>query len=352
MCKIFKISLKPLDWFFFGGEKTFNNGIKDSYYANSEMYPQQTALLGMLRYQFLKENGLLTRNDFIPDAKAVEALVGNSSFCAIDSEQTFGVINELSPVFLENEGGMVVRMPMTQGYDLTFDPNVKVSLNGKKKNVLINDNGTFDPKKYDNYLKWKNSDNPLDFSDIFVSRTKIGITKNSQFDESNDDGFYKMEMLKLKVPYRYVFYASLNASLPSGFVYLGGERSCFKMEVEQVQDFDNVKDAYLSSHPSKSQDKQIGRIELLSPTYIADVDKLNEYCIFHWSYMQPFRNIQQAKSGNGKLNSGLVSYHRKQICYNMLTAGSVLFFAEENRKKVEGLIDNPHFKKIGYNYYI
>lgn len=348
MSKIFKISLKPLDWFFFGGEKT----LKDSYFAKSELYPQQTALLGMLRYQLLKEKGLLTRNDFTPNVADVEALVGKSSFCAIDNEQTFGVIKELSPVFLENEGGMVLRMPLTQGYNLTFDSNVMVSLNGEIKNMLINDNATFDPKKYENYMKWKNSDEPLDFSDIFVSRTKIGITKNSQFDESNDDGFYKMEMLKLKVPYRYVFYASLQENLNSGFVYLGGERSCFKMEVEQVQDCDNVKDAYLSIHPSKSQDKQISRIELLSPTYIADVDKLNEYCLFHWSYMQPFRNIQQAKSGNGKLNSGLVSYHRKQICYNMLTAGSVLFFAEENRKNVEGLIDNPHFKKIGYNYYI
>ena len=54
--KVFKVTLEPKDWFFFGGSSTFDNGTKTSYIAHSLLFPQQTALLGMIRYQLLKQN--------------------------------------------------------------------------------------------------------------------------------------------------------------------------------------------------------------------------------------------------------------------------------------------------------
>ena len=92
-------------------------------------------------------------------------------------------------------------------------------------------------------------------------------------------------------------------------------------------------------------------IELLSPTYVEDIDELENLCNFHWSYTSAFRNITFNKEGKGKLNSGNVSYNRGEVSYNMLCAGSVLFFDETNRNEVERLLSNEHLQSIGYNFY-
>ena len=48
------IQLAPLSDFFFGGEATFGQGQNQHYFVRSNPWPQQTTLLGMLRYELLK----------------------------------------------------------------------------------------------------------------------------------------------------------------------------------------------------------------------------------------------------------------------------------------------------------
>ena len=60
------IKLTPLGEFFFGGDVTFGKANKRSYYVQSRRFPQQTTLLGMLRYELLKKNNLLSPTDKIP----------------------------------------------------------------------------------------------------------------------------------------------------------------------------------------------------------------------------------------------------------------------------------------------
>ena len=40
-----------MDWFFFGGERTLDDGKSADYISHSNKFPQQSALLGMIRYQ-------------------------------------------------------------------------------------------------------------------------------------------------------------------------------------------------------------------------------------------------------------------------------------------------------------
>jgi len=129
---------------------------------------------------------------------------------------------------------------------------------------------------------------------------------------------------------------------------LGAERSCFKMNVEPQVDATGVCQIYLDNHPSKSER---GRIELLSPTYIENLDALNDICDFHWSYQSQFRNLAMVKDGRGKLNSGAISYNRKETSFHFLSAGSVLFFEESERGRVEDLLNDKHLQDIGYNYF-
>lgn len=66
MSKKYKITLTPVDKFFFGGDMTFQVGTNEkdsfneqfsSYIIRSAMFPQQTSLLGMLRFLILRNSG-------------------------------------------------------------------------------------------------------------------------------------------------------------------------------------------------------------------------------------------------------------------------------------------------------
>lgn len=366
--KVYKVTLEPKDWFFFGGGSTFDNGTKTSYIAHSILMPQQTALLGMVRYQLLKQNHLLFGHGGKPDDDQVIKLIGEKSFSmGDDNQKSFGGIFGLSPVFIEEyeENGekRVVRelfpVLLTNSYNLSFKDNVRVFMTDREKALLVDDHGSFDAKKYDNYMKYGDKiHQTLSTYDIFETRMQIGITKNTDYkpkEGEKEGNFFKQEMVRFRknkdknTSFRYAFYVMLNSlELKKDFVFLGAERSCFDMVVSEVKKDASLKQLYLESHPSMSEH---GRIELLSPTYVADIDELEKLCYFHWSYTTSFRNITFNKEGKGKLNSGNVSYNRGETCFNMLCAGSVLFFDETNRGKVERVLNNEHLQSIGYNYF-
>lgn len=364
--RLYKVTLEPKDWFFFGGNTTFDNGVKTSYIARSTFFPQQTALLGMIRYQLLKQSDLLFGQGGSPNSAEVKSLIGEESFSMTKSEQTFGDILELSPVFLEeyedNEEKHVVRelfpIKLTKSYDLSFESNVRVCMTYREKKKLVNDNGTFHPKDYDNYEMYGDKDGrTISTNDVFKTRMQVGITKNTDHKPEEDEkegNFFKHMMIRFckdkdcKTTFRFAFYVKLyNQVLKSDFVFLGAERSCFDMKASPIDGTD-LTQIFLMNHPSKPEQ---GEIEILSPTYVEKFDELNDLCDFHWSFLTPFRNLTFAKNGQGKLNSGKVSYNRSETCYNMLNTGSILFFDEKNRKEIESLLDDKHLQSIGYNYY-
>ena len=365
--KIYKVTLEPLDWFFFGGESTFDNSVKTSYIAHSDKFPQQTALLGMVRYQLLKQEELLTGKGKTPDPEKVNNLIGSGSFYMTNEKQKFGAILGLSPVFIEREDkspqctDYFFPITLTKSYQLSFAEGngIKVYLNGSDKTCLIEDNDSFKEKDYDNFLRFQSQDGQeLMQKDIFETKMQVGITKNTDYGQEADsekNRFFKHEMVRFKNiserKFRFAFYVALNEKqLESDYVYLGAERSCFKMVADEVETSSDatLQEVFLQNRHSVSEK---GRIEILSPTYVENMDKLNQLCDFHWSSQLPFRNILQSKENKGKLNSGVVSYNRCSICYNMLTSGSVLFFDEKNRLQIEELLKNQHLQFIGYNYY-
>ncbi len=111
------VTLKPLEPFMFGGKNTFGTlGEKNSsYIVKSEMFPQQTAILGMLQHEVMKKTGLLTRKrrgewvdkqlkDRVKDA------VGNEKFdLTVTNTQEFGAIKSISAVFLTKEGKRYIK---------------------------------------------------------------------------------------------------------------------------------------------------------------------------------------------------------------------------------------------------
>jgi len=60
----YKITLKPLEPFLFGGDNTFGKiGDKENgtYLVKSRQFPQQSAILGMLKKEMMIQDGVLSR---------------------------------------------------------------------------------------------------------------------------------------------------------------------------------------------------------------------------------------------------------------------------------------------------
>lgn len=342
----YKVTLTPLDWFFFGGEQTFDNGITQSFIARSMRFPQQTTLLGMVRYQLLKQNNLLLTGNEEKDKSIVsdmETLIGKDSFdIETKDTQSFGKIKSISPAFIQIGGHQLVPMPLTNGINISFDTG-EVWLSGIKKEKIIKAS-SYNEKGYDNYCKMIDETGKawdIEGDDgIFTSSMQIGITKADRVDE-NEKGFYKQEVLRFKSgDASFAFYLELeeNTKLDCGFVFMGAQRSCFKMEVKESDET-----LFVPDHP-------VGSILLLSPTYISSRAILDANCLQHWSGTISFRNLQQ-KVG-GKLKSGAIHYHRHSSLCTFLTAGTVIFFQDANQLiKLKEILNNNHLKNIGYNNY-
>lgn len=342
----YKVTLTPLGWFFFGGEQTFDNGVTQSFIARSLRFPQQTTLLGMLRYQLLKQNNLLLSGNEEKDktiASDMEALIGKDSFDIEANEtQSFGKIKSISPVFIQIGGHQLVPMPLTNGLNISFDKG-EVWLSGIKKETIIKV-PSFNEKEYDNYCKMiDETGRPWDIDGkdgVFTSSMQIGITKADEGDE-NEKGFYKQETLRFKSrDASFTFYLELedDTKLDRGFVFLGAQRSCFKMEVEESDE-----KLFVPDHPE-------GSILLLSPTYIYNQALLDANCLQHWSGTTSFRNLQQR--AGGKLQSGAICYHRHSLQCTFLTAGTVIFYQDEKQlKKLKELLDVENLIIVGNNYY-
>ncbi|MCR4665407.1 MAG: hypothetical protein K5660_08590 [Paludibacteraceae bacterium] len=341
----YKVTLKPIDWFFFGGEQTFDNGSSQSFIARSNRYPQQTSLLGMVRYQLLKQAGLLSE----PGKKLTEEekqksaeLIGSSSF-SLDSqtELHYGAINGLSPVYIQRGGKILLPMPYTFGTQLVFPPEGgRICLGGNTISTIPQ--LTVNPG-YDYY---KNPERLIDvegnissINDLYKSTMQIGITK-AQDGDDNESGFFKQEVLRFaNDDISFVFYLQLadGVSLSKDTVFVGAQRSCFKMDVDIWTD-----ELFIPSHPDHS-------VLICSPTFVHDIDAMNDCCLFHWSRSMPFRNI--INSENGRLKSGAVAYRRHSAVSTFLQPGSVLFYKKEKLEQLVDLLNNPNLKTIGYNNY-
>lgn len=375
----YKITLTPVGSFFFGGEQTFDNGSSQSYLAHSNRYPQQTTLLGMIRYQLLKYHNLLPLSAENKDTAA--KIIGKNSFCmSVNKKQSFGHIKAISPVFIQNNNNEpLLPTPFTHGMEITFNGQdaQRLYLNGQIKNA-IPECLAFDSKVYSTtgtlIASNQETKDLVKYSDIFLSTSQIGITKADNLDDDKK-GFYKQVSFRFKESGTcFAFYLALDEDLDQGdkkenkmdeFVFIGAQRSCFKMSVEKLPNDTPFSDKtglplpFVPEHPQ-------GSVLIVSPTYVTDINKLNKCCRFHWSLSMPFRNFIQ--DDKGTLKSGSISYRRHSALCTFLAPGSVLFYEQDkkdtllsllkkdftmlNRKDaLLSLLKNDNLHAIGYNYF-
>ena len=354
----YMISLNPQKMYFFGNEQTFGEENEVNYYAKSNLFPAQTTLLGMLRFQLLQQNGLISDGKITKPEEAIK-LIGEKSFPTENSGR-YGVINRISPLLIHdgndffyfsnkefspnlNADGTILNKKVALIPNRRDQQHIRFYYNNEKAQNFPNDIIHFEPKKgFEKCLKGLiDPDKVYKFEHVFNSYSKVGIDINKQ-------GFYKQDFWGLASDFKFVFILECSKSLPfelhSALVQMGGEKSIFKMEVtDSEHDIETLFPDYQSNNTS--QDTEIiHEILLLSDVYTDN--SIYDACLFANTESIDFRHISTRINDT----KNYAAKPKKSYKYNLLKRGSILYTKNPLiiTKKIN---ENETFKQIGFNYY-
>ncbi len=319
------VTLKPLEPFMFGGDQTFGAlGDKEagSYLVNSRQFPQQTALLGMLKKELMTQAGLLTRKrrgEWVDKHKKVDAinLVGGEKIDMLSSAlQDFGVIDGISPIFLmQNEKRYIKKVDI--------DSYIYNKGRLEKRNPKDNNDKYYSGKDemYDNFVSLDGS-KKLSSEAIFRAVEQTGNKKGGE-----DNSLFKKTSYMLKDNFKFAFYLDIETELKSSMVTLGADRSTFMMEVTE--------DANKLDYNDKN-----GYLTLLSDSYITlDIREPYTFAITSEISHRNLQNKKHVKKEN--------VFEKSKTLY-LYEKGSV--FIKPSDELIENL-ENRNLQQIGYNIF-
>jgi CRISPR-associated protein Cmr3 len=349
MTKTYLVKLNPLDYYYFGGEETFDLGAKGirNYLVKSNILPQQTALVGLIRH------ALYGKYD-----------IGNS----FNSPDGFniGVLKSLSPVFIVNAENEFIfphpaninaaGMPIT----VSFSNLVTSFVNGKWQ-ANAPETALYDAKQGLGHY-WINSktEHIVSKDKIFRKTMHIGIDKRKRLQDNNDlNAFYKQEFVSLLNGCMFGFILELDEQVKIEHIpklmSLGGEKRTFHVSVEACKSNWQILKEEVASLMKKSLGAHTGFV-LLADTYVEQIDQL--YPLVNYAFMdeQPFRNIITPKTvtdfarltKDSKQPNTLIKNSRVN---SMIKRGAVLFADAGNKAAIEALLKNGPYEAIGYNQY-
>lgn len=307
------VKLKPLEPFLFGGDQTFGAlGDKEtgSYLVTSRQFPQQTAILGMVKKEIMIQAGLLTRKrkgEWVGRDDFVDALThaGSGKFNLLSKErQDIGLITSISPLFLIQNGSRYIKK-----VDIDNHPYS----DGKLEN--------YNPKNdiYDNFVSLDEK-RERKSKDIFRPIEQTGNKKGGE-----ENSLFKKSSYLLKDGFEFAFYLDVEFDLKSSIVHLGADRSAFKMEV-------------VENEGSLDYSDTEGHLVLLSDSYITI--NIKEHCTFAITSEISHRNLISKKSA---LRSH--KFEKSQTIY-LYEKGSI--FIKPSDELLANL-NNKNLQQIGYN---
>lgn len=346
------ITLRPIDKFFFGGDMTFpvkgdakHNDKYASYIIESAYFPQQTSLLGMMRFLLLRNDSSSFVGNRIVDTGKAAKLIGESSFC-VGRTGSFGKINSIGHCFIRDG---------KTGNDYHFAPyDVDYKAKLTDCNCVVNGRTVKLPELhgfvykdwYRHYLICGNDKKKL--SDFFKEDRRIGIDRNVNTGRTEDSSLYKQISYRFaEESYMFAFYAEVDDSIDlvnykGQIVSVGADSSQFAIGIEKVTVEDTIDSACYSAGPCK--------VTLLSPARLLREQLKNvSYCM---SEVVPFRFIKTSVEKTGSYNVFNENYKRSER-YELYASGSVFYFsdgtyADDFKKALESHKD---FRQIGYNEY-
>lgn len=254
MTKTYLITLTPQENFYFGTPKSF----EESFYVSSDYLPTQSSLLGMLRYQILKQFDLLNANGLPNTSKndEITKLTGKIEFDFLQdllkpkNSKIFGKLLKISPVFIcyTYNGSLIPNdflLPVPN--DVLTSKN-SISVMTPKYNYTNNKILTFEKNKnfpsedfggvlfWQHYIENKNIESHyiFKFNEIFIPLFKYGIQRKDRV--TQETKFYIKKYFSLKKGFSFCIIIHSEIEIYDDDVFLGGERSIFKMKVFEIKD--------------------------------------------------------------------------------------------------------------------
>lgn len=352
MSATYLLTLRPLEPYFFGNEKTFSFDPKtkadNRYFIRGERVPMQTTVLGALRYLLMPVKNADYRYTEEQHRRNA-AMVGPASFDISRSGQTFGVIRKISPVFLAKGHQRFVRTPFdhNSAYTDCYHPFAEYeSVDTESGPRLYSPD--FNPKAglADSYMNAQTGA-LVTIDEIFRFEERVGQNKGQ-----DKKAFFKRQYSMLLDGWSFAVYVTLDtdqlekdpdakaalALLTAGApVYLGQSKSTFiaKLQPEENKMADNIGKLL---HPKALYCFGDG---LVDPAVYGD-------CGFAAVQLRDYRSYQTRFTAKSETAGHLVGGITKgQMLYRLLCAGSVLI--AEDPAKVENHFATPDCRMIGFN---
>ncbi len=363
------ITLTPAGNYYFGSERGFNEksltgkGFEKNYLVKGFKYPQQTTLLGLLRFELLKNANLLAPKHTTDNAKKLVGEKGGFD----GTEKEYGIIKSISPVFLKLQSGNETTFVLPVGK--LFQGGKELTIHEKED--IINGPGAvlsgYDSKQYlvdesEFVIPGKNG-----LESIFGKSQQIGIKKNYK-GKTDDEAFFKQTFCYLrknhkKQRYAFAFYASFNrklkdGDLKNGIAYMGGDQSIFKLEVTPAEDNNTAETLYnkIDKQNNTFIANAVGqdnyKITLLSDARIER--NLYKDAIIGITEVTNFRHIQTKQTTTrfayvSEKNTDLIKSGKQEL----IARGSVFFvkgkYLQHFCKSLKE--SSPAYSTIGYNHF-
>ena len=370
------IKLFPTGKFFFGGEMTFQVGDDErdsfnsqyaSYIIKSEKFPQQTSLLGMLRFLLLRKSDYFDcqHNKIKSECKDdVGKLIGKTSFMK-GKTGGYGKINRIGPCFLMKNGKPICLLPKDfgskeKGGIKRIVLNNKTSKYNDREIVITEilryptESEASEGKQEENWtakdglktLYW-DGENYYEEEILFIKDQRIGINRDIDTGKTQDNALFKQISYRLAEGCCFAFYADIDMDVKEyngEIVSLGADSSQFKIEITD-KDIPQVK---LPEDFQPELEGEIGRVVLESPAYISD-DTLKKAC-FSITGTIPFKFMETTIETDDYSRLGKKIFHSKR--YELYQTGSVFYFLTEKEMKdfISAIEGQRDFYDIGYNH--
>lgn len=361
----FQITLTPVDKFFFGGDMTFTIKGQDknfenqyvSYIIQSFMFPQQTSLLGMLRFLILRNAGdEVFKDGHIVNKSKANDLIGERSFM-VNNNNDFKTIKSLSHVRIR-------RTANGQASDLEFAPlfkglsftNASVgSYNLSDMCIPSLSKDDYDAKKGLDVMLTDGVDTVKledrnNIGSVFVRDRRVGINRDIKTGIVDDGALFKQISYRFnnkESNYCFVFDAEIDDSVPFGtysgqVVSVGGDNSQFVIGISKEEK---------ANENLKSYDKAVW---LLSPAFLTRAEARTAK--FAVTRLMPFRFLtdrEDNKENDNRTFHILNSKLKRSERYELYAPGSVFYFETEEQKQdfINMLESKKEFRQIGYNEY-
>jgi len=341
---IYRVMFTPMEPYFFGNEKTFRFDARPlgqydtPYYIRSEKTPLQTTVFGAIRYLLLKNRQ--SKSEGYPIG--YERIIGEKSWNITESNQEFGIINNISPIFLYNQNSkaeerIYVPAPFNHYYyrerekDIpdVYTPFSLCDIKGDTRQYAPE----FEPKEFlfDGFINI-DSGEVVRSDAVFNKTVRVGIDVNKR-----KSAFFKKEYCYLSEGWSFGIYLDVKDSeepiIEDSVVYLGQSKAAFKVDFNKEE---NKLEEKVKKHIANNS------VYCMSDVYTSN--KIYEYTSFSVTQIRDYRAYNTIATGETRS----LKIKKDDTLYRLVKAGSVLCFNDMGKlNDLKDELNNKHCQTIG-----